>query len=218
LFDLSKQFDDYSGPYGLQTFFDNKSEWSLTPANRPITLQLNCSWDLPIGDGKRFFQYKDWREFLIGGWTVRVTGSIYSGTPLELISEFNNTGGVAYGLQVNAMPGVTAAAPTQGPAEWYSAAAFVQPPDFTLGNVSRTIGSILNPSFQNYDLNLEKRVALDNSRTLEFNVLMLNALNHGNWNNPDNVIGPASAPNTDAGHIIESTGGRVVQLGVRVTF
>ena len=171
-----------------------------------------------MGDGKRFFQYKDWRRFLVSGWTVRVTGSVYSGTPLELISEFNNTGGVAYTLQVNTVPGVSATMPNQGPAEWYNAAAFVQPPDFTLGNVSRTLGSILNPSFQDYDLNLEKRVPLDSSRTLEFNVLMLNALNHGNWNNPDNLIGPASAPNTDAGHITGSTGGRVVQLGVRVTF
>jgi hypothetical protein len=218
LLDLSKQMDDYSGPYGKQNYYDNRSEWSLTPGNRPVTLQFNCSWELPVGEGKRFLQYRDWRRYITSGWTVRVTGSVYSGTPLELISEFNNTGGVASTLQVNMVPGVNGIVANQGPALWYNAAAFVQPPDFTLGSVSRTLASIRNPSFQNYDLNFGKRMALDSRRTLEFNVLMLNALNHGNWNNPDNLIGPANAPNTDAGHIIGSTGGRVVQLGARITF
>jgi len=135
-----------------------------------------------------------------------------------LISEFNNTGGVASTLQVDTVPGANAVAPNQGPQLWYNAAAFVQPPDFTLGNVSRTLPSVRNPSFENYDLNVGKRMPLDNRRTLELNILMLNALNHANWNNPDNVIGPANAPNTDAGHIIGSTGGRVIQIGARITF
>jgi hypothetical protein len=218
LFDISKQMDDYSGPYGKQNYSNNRSEWSLTPGNRPLTLQFNCSWELPLGEGKRFLLYKDWRRFVTSGWAIRFTGSVYSGTPLQLISEFNNTGGVATTLQVNTVPGVNASVANPGPVLWYNPAAFVQPPDFTLGNVSRTLPSILNPPFTNYDVNFGKRLPLDSRRTLEFNVLMLNALNHGNWNNPDNLIGPAYAPNTDAGHIIGSAGGRVVQLGARITF
>jgi hypothetical protein len=218
LFDLSKQMDDYSGPYGRQNYYDDRSEWALTPGNRPVTLQFNCSWELPLGDGKRFLQYKDWRRYIVDGWAIRVTGSLYSGTPLELISEFNNSGGVATTLQVNTVPGENASLPNHGPVLWYNPAAFVQPPDFTLGNVSRTLPSILNPPFTNYDLNFGKRVPIDSRRTLEFNILMLDALNHANWNNPDNLIGPAYSPNTDAGHIIGSTGGRVVQLGARITF
>jgi hypothetical protein len=43
-------------------------------------------------------------------------------------------------------------------------------------------------------------------------------VNHANWNDPDTLIGPASAPNANAGRIIGSTGGRVLQLGLRYSF
>jgi hypothetical protein len=43
-------------------------------------------------------------------------------------------------------------------------------------------------------------------------------LNHANWNYPDPNIGPASAPNVDAGKIIGSHGGRVIQLGLKFSF
>jgi hypothetical protein len=46
----------------------------------------------------------------------------------------------------------------------------------------------------------------------------LNFLNHANWNTPDPVIGPANAPNVNAGKIIGSRGGRVIQLGARISF
>jgi hypothetical protein len=43
-------------------------------------------------------------------------------------------------------------------------------------------------------------------------------LNHANWNYPDPSIGPVSAPNVDAGKIIGSHGGRVVQIGLKFSF
>jgi len=46
----------------------------------------------------------------------------------------------------------------------------------------------------------------------------LNFLNHANWNDPDTVIGPADAPNLNAGKIIGSRGGRVMQIGLRISF
>jgi predicted RNA-binding protein YlqC (UPF0109 family) len=43
-------------------------------------------------------------------------------------------------------------------------------------------------------------------------------MNHANWNDPDNVIGSVTTPNLDAGKIIGSRGGRVIQLGLRLSF
>jgi hypothetical protein len=63
-----------------------------------------------------------------------------------------------------------------------------------------------------------KRFTLAAGKTLEFNVVGLNFLNHANWNSPDTTIGPAAAPNVNAGKIIGSTGGRVLQLGMKVSF
>jgi hypothetical protein len=101
---------------------------------------------------------------------------------------------------------------------WFNPAAFVQPADFALGNASRTHPYLRGPISQNHDLSLNKRFALDADRTVELSAVGFNFVNHANWNDPDTLIGPASAPNANAGRIIGSTGGRVLQLGLRYSF
>jgi hypothetical protein len=119
---------------------------------------------------------------------------------------------------VDAVPGVDPHVPHPSPALWYNPAAFAQPADFTLGDVSRADPALRNPMFQNYDLSVEKRFVLDPQKTLAFSAVALNFLNHANWNNPDPVIGSAASPNLDAGKIIGSAGGRIVQLTMRFSF
>ena len=53
---------------------------------------------------------------------------------------------------------------------------------------------------------------------MELSAVGFNFLNHANWNDPDTMIGTASAPNANAGRIIGSLGGRVLQLGLRYSF
>jgi hypothetical protein len=67
-------------------------------------------------------------------------------------------------------------------------------------------------------VSLAKRFAIDQDRTMEFTVSTFNFLNHGTWNDPDPSIGSVASPNVNAGHIIGSRGGRVVQLGLRLSF
>ena len=215
---FSKQMDDYSGPYGIQDFFNRKNDWSLTPGNHPQTLQVDYSWELPLGSGHRVFNYRDWRDRIAQGWSVNGSASIFGGTPIMLRPLFNNTGGVVTSLQVNAVPGVDANLPNRTPDLWFNPAAFVQPDDFTLGDLSRTHPQLRNPIYQNYDLSVKKRFELDPRRTVELGVTALNFMNHANWNNPDPVIGSTASPNLDAGKIIGSTGGRVVQLMMRLSF
>ena len=71
---------------------------------------------------------------------------------------------------------------------------------------------------QNHDLSVTKRIPVSADRSFEFSMVGLNFINHANWADPDTLIGPASAPNVNAGRIIESRGGRVIQLGLRFSF
>jgi hypothetical protein len=105
-----------------------------------------------------------------------------------------------------------------GPELWFNPVAFEHPADFAIGNSSRTDPSLRGPISQNHDLSVTKRFSLSPDRTLEFSGVGLNFLNHANWNDPDVVIGPESAPNINAGHIIGSHGGRVIQVGMRFSF
>ena len=46
-YEFSKQMDDYSGPYGVQDYYNRQNDWSLTSYNQPQRLQLSYSYELP---------------------------------------------------------------------------------------------------------------------------------------------------------------------------
>jgi hypothetical protein len=71
---------------------------------------------------------------------------------------------------------------------------------------------------QNHDLAVNKRFAVTQETSMEFSMVGLNFINRADWMDPDTLIGPASAPNVNAGRIIGSRGGRVIQLGLRFNF
>ncbi len=214
-YEFSRQWDDYSG--GKQDFFNSHNEWALTPWNAPQRVSLNLSYDLPIGTNKPLLNFRDWRRHLVDGWSVSDISILQEGGPIALRTLYNNTGGVLNTLRPDVVPGVDPRISSQGPALWFNPAAFTQPADFTMGNASRTL-SLLNPGLQNHDLSLAKRFAIDQDRTMEFTMSAFNCLNHGTWNDPDPTIGSVTSPNANAGHIIGSRGGRVVQLGLRLSF
>ena len=141
-----------------------------------------------------------------------------SGPPIRVEAQFNNTGGVIPVLRASAVPGADPNVENRGPELWFNPAAFTQPADFTPGNVSRTHPTLRNPGFQNHDLTMTKRFALSASQSLEFVASGFNFTNTANWNWPDNRIGPRSAPNANAGRIVGSNGGRILQLSLRFNF
>ncbi len=217
-YEYSKQMDDYSGPYGKQDYFNGQNEWSLTAFNEPQRLQFSYMYELPVGSNKPLLNYADWRRHMVDGWALSGTAVVTSGNPVALHPLFNNTGGVITALRVNVVPGTDPRVTDRGPSLWFNPAAFDQPADFTLGAGPRTHPDLLNPGNQNYDLSVSKRVAVDAVRAIEISAAAFNFFNHANWNDPDAGIGPQSAPNVNAGRIIGSRGGRVIQIGMRVSF
>jgi hypothetical protein len=217
-YEFSKQMDDYSGPWGTQDFYRRENEWALTAGSIPHRFTLSYVYELPLGASKALLDFRDWRKFLVDGWSVSGMTTVNSGDPIALHPQFNNTGGVIQALNVDVVPGVDPTLPDAGPLLWFQPAAFVQPPDFSVGTASRTHPTLRNPGAQNHDLSVNKRFSLDADRTVELSAVGFNFLNRANWNNPDATIGTATAPNVNAGRIIGSTGGRVLQLGLRYSF
>ncbi len=204
--------------YGLQDYYNRRNEWSLSTFNPPHRVTLSARYELPFGSGKAFLPYTSWVRHVFEGWALSSMSSVMSGEPLQLRPLFNNTGGVVTGLRVNVVPGVDPGVANPGPGLWFNPAAFDQPADFTIGNGWRTHPTLRNPIFQSHDLSLNKRFSLGTGKTLELGAVAMNFLNHANWNLPDVVIGPAKSPNVNAGKIIGSTGGRVMQLEARYSF
>jgi len=216
-YEYSNQYDNYSGPHGNQDLINLSNDWSATSYNTPQYLQLSYIYNLPIGPGKPLLDLAGWGRPLVSGWTVSGMAYWNDGRPLALQPEFNNTGDVLSTLYVNVVPGVDPHVSNPSPTQWFNPAAFAQPPDFTLGNGPRTMSNLLGPGHNSMDVSLDKRMPVGPT-SLDFNVTAFNFLNHANWNYPDTTIGPASAPNVDAGKIIGSHGGRVIQLGLILSF
>jgi len=217
-YEFSKQMDDYSGPYGVQDFYNFKNEWSLTSSNNPHRLSMSFNYELPFGAKKPMLAFEDWRRFIVDGWSISGITSVQSGEPIALRPQFNNTGGVIDALRVNQVPGVDPSVESPGPEAWFNPTAFAQPPDFSAGDGPRTHPRLLGPGSQNHDLSVSKRFALTAERAIELMATGFNWTNTGNWADPDTMIGLASAPNVNAGRSIESRGGRVVQVGLRLSF
>jgi hypothetical protein len=217
-YEFSKQLDDYSGPYGNQDFFNLRNDWSLSTDNTPQYVTLSYAYEFPFGPNQPLLNFSGIRGALVRGWSLSGNAYWNDGTPLAIHPEFNNTGDVLTTLNIDVVPGVNAQVPHPGPSEWFNPAAFAQPADFTEGNGSRTLGDLLAPGYNSMDVSLGKRLPVGGERAVEFNATALNVLNHGNWNYPDAIIGPANSPNVDAGKIIGSHGSRVIQLGLKFSF
>ena len=213
------QWDDYSGP-GIQNPFDRSTAWSRARGVRPHRFEFNYVYELPIGPGKALFNRQGVLAKVLGDWSLSGFTRWLSGDPLVLTPQFNNTGGVIPdgALRVNEVAGVDAAVESPGPGMWFNPLAFSDPADFTIGNAPRTHPSLLNPSWQNHDIAITKRVPISSEKSLELLIQSFNFINRANWNDPDTEIGPDDARNVNAGKIIGSTGGRVLQLGMRYNF
>lgn len=217
-YEISKQLDDYSGPYGNQDFFNLRDDRSETAYNTPQYISLSYVYDFPFGPNQPLLNLSGIGGAFVRGWSLSGNAYWNDGSPLAPHPEFNNTGDILSTLNVNVVPGVSPRVSNPGPAEWFNPAAFDQPADFTMGNASRTTSGLLGPGYNSMDVSLGKRLPIGGERVFEFSATALNVLNHANWNYPDTMIGSVSDPNVDAGRIIGSHGGRVVQLGMKISF
>lgn len=214
---FAKQYDNltFAGP---QNPYDRAAEWSLSAYDVTHSLQLSYTYELPFGKGKHYLSDGGWASRALGGWSVSGLTTVRGGQPLQLHPLFNRTGGIVPSLRVNVVPGVKARVKKPSAEQWFNPAAFAQPDDFTIGNASRTHPSLRAPGDQFHHLSLTKRIQLHADTSLELVAEAFNFPNHANLNDPDTRIGPDSSPNLNAGKIIGSTGGRVMQLGLRVLF
>lgn len=214
---FAKQYDNNSSGVP-QDPNDLRDEMSLSAYDVTHSLQLSYTYELPFGKGKRWLSGGEWLSRVLGGWNLSGLMTLRGGQPLQLSPLFNRTGGIVGRLRVNVVPGVDPLPREQSADEWFNPAAFAQPDDFTLGNASRTHPQLRTPGDQFHHVSLTKRMQLYGELSMELVCESFNFPNHANLNDPDTRIGPASSPNLNAGRIIGSTGGRVMQMGLRVLF
>ena len=193
-------------------------EMTISASDITHSMQASYTYELPFGKGKAWLNNGEWFSKFIGNWSVSGLTSWRGGNPLVMRPLFNRTGNLVNNLRVNVVPGVNPKIKNRTPETWFNPAAFAQPNDFTLGNAAYAHSTLREPSAQFHHLSLTKRFELGGDKTLEWVAEAFNFPNRANLNDPDTRIGPPATPNLNAGRIIGSTGGRVMQLGLRILF
>jgi hypothetical protein len=184
-------------------------------------------YDLPFGKGQRFLASGSLLDRFVGGFQFNVIMTLESGRPLLITGATNQ--GIATRPNFNPNVSVRVAHPSK--TEWFNPLAFLDPPDYSFGNVPRTYSPVRGPGQQNFDMSVFKTTGLSHDVKLELRVEAFNALNKTNLQNPNSsfTAGPAnpasgypteggSNTNANFGVITAANAARVVQLGAKIIF
>jgi len=173
-------------------------------------------YDLPFGHGRQFASNTSTlANAVIGGWQLDGIFTAQTGywfTPFGVNDSCFCEDGNANSLRPDVVPGQNPNAGPKTADQWFNLAAFnVDVPAGRHGNAGRN--NILGPGLVNLDMGLHKDFLLHEGLRLQFRSDFFNTFNHVNLNAPDTNYG-----DTNLGKITTSTGGRQLQLALKLIF
>ena len=200
-----------------------------------VTHRLTISglYDLPFGKGQRFFPSAK-TDRLLGGWQYNVILAMESGRPINISGASNQLASrPSWNPNVNVKIAHASRSTLYktGNLAWFNPQAFVNPPDYTFGNVQRFNSFLRGPGFANVDMSLVKTTHITERSTFEFRIETYDTLNHHNLNAPGGTFvagapAVASNPYAEGGLNTSSTFGMItstgtlrnIQLAAKVSF
>jgi hypothetical protein len=183
------------------------------PSSNDVRHQFVFSsvYELPFGPNRAYFSHGVASKVL-GSWTLGNVTRLYSGPPFTVVTNTNSTAAFSSGPQRADVIGDPSLSGSKRSAhEWFNTAAFAQPANYTFGNEGRNL--VRGPGFANLDFSLIRNVTFSESRYLQIRGEFFNALNHTNFQTPNNVFG-----STPFGTVTSANAARQVQLGARFVF
>jgi hypothetical protein len=198
----------------------------------PQVLNLNYSYLLPFGKGQAFLNSAPALvNKLIGGWQISGITSFQDGQPFSVtysapgsytdpVTKLKYTGLVSGRASI--VPGVALYPAVKSRFEWFNPAAFTAPTN-AAGIAGAAYGNsgydmLRGPAWQNWDMSLQKNIALAERYKLQLRADSFNVFNHPNFSTPNasitsssvgTITSPAGTPNYEA---------RTVEFAAKVSF
>jgi hypothetical protein len=194
--------------------FNRRAERSLDPSDVATRLVISGIYELPIGHGKRWAR-SNAAAVIAGGWQINLISTLQGGLPL-MVRGANN-----YLANRPNSTGVSAKLDNPTPGRWFDTTQFVNPPNFTYGNVGRSLPDVRGPGVSNFDLSFIKDTRVWDRLKVQFRAELFNFLNHTNYGNPNvSFTSGSNGQNVSAtfGTITSARDPRIIQFGVRLVF
>ncbi len=199
--------------------FDRSVQKSVDPTDISKRAVISAVYELPFGNGKRWDPGNGVLQKIVGGWQVNTIGVMQSGQPLVISGASN--------FQANRPNSTGQSAKLSNPTaqRWFNTDVFVNPSDFTFGNVGRALPDVRAPGTVNFDLSLLKNTYIGERINVQLRAEAFNFLNHvnlGGRRNAPNTSFRAGADGRNSsatfGTITSARDARVIQFGLKVIF
>ncbi len=195
--------------------FNRRAERSVDPQDVSQRAVASGVYELPFGPRKRWQAPNALVNKLVGGWQVNAIGTIQSGLPVGV------TGANNYLADRPNSTGQSPALSNRTTARWFDTEAFINPPDFTYGNLGRTLPDVRSPGTVNLDLSLLKTTLITERVNLQFRAEAFNVMNHVNLGLPGaGFVAGANGKNSSGsfGVISSAREPRQIQFGLKLRF
>jgi hypothetical protein len=205
---------------GLMFYINPRRSYARADWDRTLGYVQSYSYQLPFGSGKKWLTSGP-AAHIAGGWQISGVLTIESGTPLNITA---NGGSLA-------APGNTQTANLVAPVQilhginvgnpWFSPSSFAQPVGPMFGSTGRATFS--GPGYIQLNLSLFKDVRIKEKYDFQLRGETFNFTNTPQFANPSNSItsqtfGQITSTVASGTGVNGIGGGRVVQLGLRITF
>ena len=220
-FTWSRALNFNSGDDGGLAFYINpRRSYARADWDRSLGFVQSYSYQLPFGRGRGLLQTGP-ASMILGGWQISGVLTLESGTPITITA---NGGGLA-------APGNTQTANVIAPVQilhginvgnpWFSQSSFAQPVGPVFGNMGRN--ALSGPGFFQLNLSLFKDLTVRERLRLQLRGETFNFTNTAWFSNPSSSItsqtfGYITSTVASGTGVNGIGGGRVVQLGARLTF
>ena len=203
-----------SQPTTAQDNYNRAAEWGLSTIDTPFRWTTAVNYELPFGTGRKFLSHNKLLDVAVSGWTINFQTTMQTGFPLAISqNNLNSVIGTS-----NQRPNATGISPeTSGSVEdrlsnYINKAAFTTAPQFTFGNVSRTI-SMRGPGIADTDFSLFKSFEFEKMKA-QFRCEVFNLTNTPQFYGPTTNINSSTFGQITS----QANFSRIFQLGVRFEF
>jgi hypothetical protein len=146
---------------------------------------------------------------------VNTIGTMQTGRPLSV------TGANNFLANRPNSTGISAKLDNRTVQRWFDTSQFVNPPNFTYGNVGRMLPDVREPGTVNWDLSFIKNTAITERFNLQFRTELFNFMNHVNLGRPATVFSPGPNGLNQSGSfgvITSADPARIIQFGLKLIF